>query len=151
VQETFTRALTKLTTLRDTSQFRPWVLQIARNAAIDDLRARTVVRLESIEEDHRSLAAVEHGPETMAEARELATVVRAGVATLSPRDAAAVSMVAHLGFGPDEVADALGITPGNASVVLHRARARLRRAMATGHECIDEACGSMHERQHLSA
>ncbi|NMD25409.1 MAG: hypothetical protein GYA65_14625, partial [Actinobacteria bacterium] len=39
VQETFTRALAKLGTLHDPGQFRPWIFQIARNVAIDDLRA----------------------------------------------------------------------------------------------------------------
>jgi len=40
-----------------------------------------------------------------------------------------VSMVVHLGFGPDEVAAALGISRGNVKVVLHRARRRLRAAL----------------------
>jgi DNA-directed RNA polymerase specialized sigma24 family protein len=37
--------------------------------------------------------------------------------------------VVQFGFGPDDVAAALDISYGNAKVVVHRARARLRAAM----------------------
>lgn len=128
VQETFTRALAKLDSLRTPGQFRPWVLQIARNAAIDDLRDRTQVRFEQIEDDSAATG-VEHEPELQAEVAALATALRAGMATLSPRDASALSMAVHLGFGPHEIAAALDISYANAKVVLHRARARLRAAL----------------------
>jgi len=127
VQETFARALAKLPSLREPSQFRPWVFQIARNAAIDDLRARVRLHLEPLADDEPVSA--DHGPDLVAEVRLLAESIRSGMAELSPRDAAAVSMVVHLGFGPDEVAAALGISRGNVKVVLHRARRRLRAAL----------------------
>lgn len=128
VQECFYRAYSRLHLLRDPERFRPWVLQIARNAAIDDLRARTQATLEPLEDDqfaepHQS------GPESTAELQVLAAAVQAGMARLSARDAAAISMVVHLGFGPAEVAAALDISYGNAKVVLHRARQRLRDAL----------------------
>jgi len=129
VQETFTRALTKLATLREASQFRPWVLQIARNASIDDLRSRTQMKLETIDDEYQLPPSGDDGPELVAEVRALAAAIQAGLATLSARDAAAVSMVVHLGFGPAEVAAALDISYGNAKVVLHRARTRLRGAL----------------------
>jgi RNA polymerase sigma-70 factor (ECF subfamily) len=128
VQESFYRAYSRLHLLRDVARFRPWVLQIARNAAIDDLRARSRVQLEPMEDD--AFAGDEsEGPESTAELEVLAAAVAEGMAHLSARDAAAISMVVHLGFGPDEVAAALGITYGNAKVVLHRARQRLRDAL----------------------
>jgi len=37
--------------------------------------------------------------------------------------------VTQLGLGPEEVATALGITAGNAKVILHRTRRRLRTAL----------------------
>ena len=46
------------------------------------------------------------------------------------RDAAAVTMVTQLGFTPAQVADALGVTQGAAKVIVHRARRRLRNALA---------------------
>src|SRR5215207_2983982 len=39
VQEVFLRALERLDTLRDRSQFRPWLLSIARHAAVDHRRS----------------------------------------------------------------------------------------------------------------
>ena len=128
VQECFYRAYSRLHLLRDPARFRPWVLQIARNAAVDDLRSRSRARLEPLDDD--PIDDHDHdGPESTAELQVLAAAVRAGMAHLSPRDAAAISMVVHLGFGPAEVAAALDITYGNAKVVLHRARQRLRDAL----------------------
>jgi RNA polymerase sigma factor (sigma-70 family) len=128
VQETFTRALVKLDDLREPSRFRPWVFQIARRVAIDDLRERTRVTPQPMDDDDGPVS-TDQGPDVTAEVRALAEAIRCGLAALSPRDAAAVSLVVHLGFGPHEVAAALDITPGNAKVVLHRARRRLRAAL----------------------
>jgi RNA polymerase sigma factor (sigma-70 family) len=130
VQEAFTRALAKLPTLREASLFRPWVLQIARNAAIDDLRSRSHARLEPIDDERWMPACSDDGPGPVAEARDLTSAIQASMATLSARDAAAISMVAHLGFGPAEVAAVLDVSYGNAKVVVHRARSRLRQALA---------------------
>lgn len=125
VQETFTRALAKLSSLREAGQFRPWLLQIARNAATDDLRGRLRTRLEPLDDEPPGGS---EDPAVVAEVQSLAAAIRTGVAALSPRDAAAVSMAAHLGFGPREIAAALGISHSNAKVILHRARRRLRTA-----------------------
>lgn len=130
VQETFTRALAKLATLREASQFRPWVLQIARNAGIDDLRSRSHIRLEPIDDDRWLPASNEDPPGLLAEVRAVAAAVDVSMAALSARDAAVVSMVAQRGLGPSDVAAALDVSYGNAKVVLHRARTRLRQALA---------------------
>lgn len=133
VQETFTRALAKIDHLHDPDRFRSWVFQIARNLAIDDLRARTRLPTQRIDDtDEAALGTVDDGTHLALEVGELANAIRDGFAQLSERDAAAVSMVAHLGFGPAEVAAALDISYTNAKVVLHRARQRLRAAVAAG-------------------
>ncbi len=130
VQEVFTRALARLDSLRDPARFRPWVLQIARNAAVDELRRRRNARMEPIEsDDDPSFRSDDPGPDVEAEVRELAEAINCGVAAVSARDAAVLSMTVHLGFGPSEVASALGISHGNAKVTLHRARRRLRGAL----------------------
>ncbi len=129
VQDTFTRALQHLDDLREPDRFRPWLLSIARHAATDQLRARR--RFTSLDESrHELLASAGPGPESVAEVRELADRVQGCVAGLSRRDAAALTMVAQLGFTPSQVADALGVSPGAAKVVVHRARRRLRTALA---------------------
>lgn len=130
VQETFTRALAKIDHLQDPDRFRPWVFQIARNLAIDDLRERTRLPTQRIDDtDDAALGLDEDESHLALEVGELAVAIRDGFAQLSERDATAVSMVAHLGFGPAEVAAALDISHGNAKVVLHRARHRLRAAV----------------------
>jgi RNA polymerase sigma-70 factor (ECF subfamily) len=128
VQDTFLRALQHLARLRDPARFRPWLLSIARNATTDQLRARSrTVRLD--DEGATGVAAPGPGPDSLAELRELAERVQGCVAGLSKRDATAVAMVTHLGFTPEQVAHALGLTPGAAKVVVHRARRRLRHAL----------------------
>ena len=129
VQDTFARALQHLDELREPDRFRPWLLAIARHAATDQLRARR--RLTALDETHDALlAASGPGPESVAEIRELAEQVQGCVAGLSRRDAAAVTMVTQLGFAPAQVAASLGVTPGAAKVIVHRARRRLRNALA---------------------
>lgn len=128
VQDAFARALEALPSLRDTSLFRPWLLSIARRTAIDERRVRW---REQPLEDRLAEGVTDRAlqPEDIAELHELAGLVRGMVAGLSQRDAAAVRLVVDLGFSPDELGPALGVTPGAARVVLHRARRRLRDAL----------------------
>jgi RNA polymerase sigma-70 factor (ECF subfamily) len=129
VQETFARALASLHKLREPDRFRPWILSIARHTAIDDRRTRS--RLVPLADDNTGvLPSDERGPEELAELAELAELLDACVADLSPRDATAVYLVTRLGFSPAEVGAVLGVSTGAAKVVAHRARRRLRDALA---------------------
>lgn len=138
-QEAFARALARINSLRDPTRFRPWLLQIARNTATDLRRHNTRIDREQIDDgDGEGVVLVEDRlePDAEAELRELAQEVHGAVAGLSARDMTAISMVLWLGFGPQEVGAALGITSGAAKVLLHRARKRMRdtlmlRALAT--------------------
>ena len=147
VQETFTRALARLDTLRLPDRFRPWLLSIARHAAVDQRRYnRRVTALSDDEAD--ALLSDRHGPADYAELTDLAGLLEAGTATLALRDATALSLVTHLGFGPAEVAAALGVKVGAAKVIVHRARRRLRDAIAL-HVLVRakaEACTSFRAR-----
>src|SRR4051812_33575585 len=129
VQETFTRALARLHTLREPDRFRPWLLSIARHAAVDQRRYTTRVTALS-DDDADALRSDDETPADHAELRDLAGLLEAGTATLPVRDATALSLVTHLGFGPAEVAAALGVKVGAAKVIVHRARRRLRDAIA---------------------
>lgn len=129
VQETFARALASLERLREPERFRPWILSIARNAATDV--ARSSSRLSPFLEDSAlSVASDERGPEQLAELAELVSLMNVSVADLFPRDARALYLVTQLGMSPPEVAKSLGITTGAAKVTIHRARQRLRDALA---------------------
>jgi RNA polymerase sigma factor (sigma-70 family) len=129
VQETFTRALARLDSLRQPDRFRPWLLSIARHAAVDHRRVASRVGALS-DEAAEALPSERDAPDDHAELAELAELLEAGVATLSTRDATALSLVTHLGFGAAEVGAALGVKAGAAKVVVHRARRRLRDAVA---------------------
>ena len=129
VQETFTRALARIDTLRQPDRFRPWLLSIARHAAVDARRHRTRVTALP-EEAAEAIPSDRETPDDQAELSDLVRLLESGVTALSPRDATALSMVAHLGFGPSEVAAALGVKTGAAKVIVHRARRRLRETVA---------------------
>jgi RNA polymerase sigma factor (sigma-70 family) len=129
VQETFLRALEQLANLREPRLFRPWLLAIARNAAIDEQR-RGARRGTMSDGEMSDMASTGLGPEEEGELAELIELVTDGVATLSQRDAVTLSMVTKLGFSSGEVAGALGLSPGAAKVALHRARRRLRTAVS---------------------
>ena len=128
VQEVFTRALERLPRLRDPQRFRPWLFSIARHAAVDARRGRRPVQ--SFGDGEPEPLADDHGPEELAEVRELARLVECCVAGLSRRDATALSLVTHLGFSPAEIATAMRVSVGAAKVLVHRARCRLRDALA---------------------
>ena len=128
VQEVFARALRALVTLRQPDRFRPWLCSIARHTAVDWVRGQRETRaLDALDKD---IASDERGPEEIAQLRELADLVRGCVLGLSPRDATAITLVTRLGFSPDDVAVALAVSPGAAKVIVHRARRRLRHALA---------------------
>lgn len=129
VQDTFAKAWTKLGELREPDRFVPWLYAIARNAATSMGRAHAR-RGEAELPDEATVAADDDAPEDLATAAALARAVQAAGAVLSHRDATVLSMAVNFGFGPSEIATALGITENNAAVVLHRARKRLRAALA---------------------
>lgn len=132
VQDTFTAAWRQLHTLRQPDQLRPWLLQIARRTAIDQGRRYQRRRIDA--DGHDLLPEVADdgpGPEELGELADLVQRVGAGLDGLSRRDATAISLATHFGFGTEEIAAALGVTPGNAKVILHRARARLRLSLAS--------------------
>jgi len=128
VQDTFAKAFSRLPALREPERFRPWLLQIARNTAIDHRRVRRRVEFDDNAETE-DLADDGLGPDGHAELNDLAALVNHCVAALSPRDATAITMATRLGLGPTEIGAALGVSTGAAKVLLHRARQRLREAL----------------------
>jgi len=128
VQDTFFRALRNLGSLQDPSRFRPWLLSIARNLATDQLRTRART---TVFDDAARYEVPDRGPGPvfLTELGELAEQVKGCVAGLSRRDATAIIMVTQLGFTPEQVASALGLSPGAAKVLVHRARRRMRHAL----------------------
>lgn len=129
VQEVFTRAFVHLPRLREPERFRPWLVSICRRAAVDQRRLRQRSRSVLDPDAGAEAASDDAGPAASAEIRAELAAVQEAVGRLPRRDALALNLVGHLGFGPAEVAAALGISTGAAKVVVHRARQRLRVAL----------------------
>ena len=125
VQDVFATAWTRLGGLRDPACLRPWLAQIARRTAID--HGRRAVRAAALDPALLAGPDPRPGPEDEALARDLAHRLDRALRDLSPRDATAVALAAA---GPAVVAAALGVSEGNAKVIVHRARRRLRTAAA---------------------
>lgn len=132
VQEAFARALRDIGRLRDPCRFTPWLLTVARNVAIDHRRSwlRELDHVSTGDDDSLGqLTAEDPAPDDIAAARSLASTLRAAVEVLPEREAAALVLVTDFDLGPAGVAGALDTTPGNAKVIVHRARRRLREAL----------------------
>jgi RNA polymerase sigma factor (sigma-70 family) len=131
VQDAFLLAFARLGSLRDPGRFRPWLLRIARNTAVDDIRRMLRAPVGPTEPDVDSLVGRSHDEPAVAfELRQLARDVAAGRAALSHRDNRALTLSAEHGLGIADIASELGVTTGAAKVILHRARRRLLRAIA---------------------
>ena len=60
---------------------------------------------------------------------EVLDVARAAIAALPPSQREVVTLRDVEGWSSDDVSEALGITPGNQRVLLHRGRSRVRAAL----------------------
>jgi RNA polymerase sigma-70 factor (ECF subfamily) len=97
--------------------FAAWLLRVARNAALDHLRAQRSVPLAEI---HASGASAE------SQARERLADLRAALAAL-PEDQRQVILLRLIaGLTPGEIADRLGRSVDAVHALQHRARRRLR-------------------------
>ena len=123
VQETLFRAFRRLATWRGEASFRSWLFTIGNNLLRDHFRSRKGHRLLSLEDHdipgqgdpHAELAALE------AEER-----IRQGLAGLSRLQREVFLLRAQEGSEYDEIAQALGTTPGAARVHYHHAVKRLK-------------------------
>jgi len=125
-QEVWIQIFRALPTYRGDSQFGTWAHRIAVNRTLNALRQRRrLASLEAGDVDEES-AAVE--PE--AERNILAASIEAATAQLSPGARAVFVMHDVEGFTHEEIARALGITPGGSKSQLFKARAKLRKLLA---------------------
>lgn len=68
-------------------------------------------------------------PEEVMDAAELRRALSEAVGRLPPRQAAAVTLRDIEGYGADETAELMGVSPANQRVLLHRGRAAVRAAL----------------------
>jgi RNA polymerase sigma-70 factor (ECF subfamily) len=108
---------------RDLAGFSTWLLTIARNVAIDYLRARQ--RHEPLD----AAAAVpspDHTPEQQAVQQSDAQRLAALLATLEPRPRELIAMKYGAKMTNRAIADATGLSESNVGTILHRAVETLR-------------------------
>jgi RNA polymerase sigma-70 factor (ECF subfamily) len=107
-----------------------WLYRIARNAALDRLRSRSIREREDVVEAIRGAApGCETRPdEELARARMRACILDL-VDRLAPSHRAVVLLSELRGLSDRETADALGVSLGAAKIRLHRARRALRDLM----------------------
>jgi RNA polymerase sigma factor (sigma-70 family) len=145
LQNAFVRSLQKSSEIRDSESALAWFYRLLRNAVIDHYRHHASSQ-RSLETFAQQLSADETNPDPDLE-RVICECVKELVPVLKPEYAELLTSVDLQGSDVTAVADALGITAGNARVRLHRARAALRdevertcRTCAT-HGCLDCTCG----------
>jgi RNA polymerase sigma-70 factor, ECF subfamily len=123
VQETFFRAFRKVDGWRGDAAFRSWLFTIAGNLLRDDYRKRKGRQIISIEDRDLPDRA---DPEADLMASEAAERVRDGLTRLPRLQREVFLLRSQEGREYDDIAAALGTTPGAARVHYHHAMKRLK-------------------------
>ena len=138
-QQAVIKVYLNLKNFRGESQFRTWVLSIARNEGLGRLRRQTSRREDSLEADTEEqngdftpaiLTSWREIPTEALEKKELAAILRAGIDSLPEIYRNIILLRDIEGMDIRETAAALGISEGAVKVRLHRARAMLQRRLA---------------------
>jgi RNA polymerase sigma-70 factor (ECF subfamily) len=109
---------------RDVAGFATWLLTIARNVAIDHLRASQRHEPLDVAADVPSMDATpEQQAVQQSEAQRLASLL----AALSPRERELIAMKYGADMTNRAIADATGLSESNVGTILHRAVETLRR------------------------
>jgi RNA polymerase sigma factor (sigma-70 family) len=144
LQDAFVRGLQKAGEVRDDESAVAWFYRLLRNAVTDHHRRKAAGR-RAVESYAREAPEADPGHDADLE-RAICACINDLVPLIKPEYADLIRRVDLGGADVTSAADALGITPGNARVRLHRARTALRgelerscRNCAT-HGCFDCTC-----------
>ena len=128
VADSFVTMADKLGQLRDHSRLRPWLYAVVRRECLRRLEARTKVAYG----DDDQLGAIPDPaplPEEQAESAALRELVWAAAEGLNERDRALLDLHLRHGLEGQELADAMGITAGNAYTSVNRLKSQLERSL----------------------
>jgi RNA polymerase sigma-70 factor (ECF subfamily) len=121
-QETFLRVHRRLGGFAHRSRFSTWLLQIARNAGVDELRRRA-------RRDRVALVAPPPSPPSSPDVR---AELRAALASLSPTIVEALVLVEVFGLGYEEAGRSLGVPTGTVKSRVFQARRKLHEWQGAG-------------------
>ena len=145
VQEAFIKAYYSLGRFRAGAPFRPWLLRIVANEAINRRRsARRQVGLALRTAEGRLQDDAVPSPEGAALAQERHQLVVAAVSRLRPEERLVIAYRYWFDLSEAEMAEALGCPRGTVKSRLSRALARLRGVMESGGSDQDEEGSVVH-------
>lgn len=124
-QETFVRAFQAIGRFRAGEPFRPWLMRIASNLAVDRLRLRGRAHLELCE----TFPQPDGDPAEGVSRREAVERVRAAVAALPPEYRRLVVLSYLQGLTHQEIAAATGLALTQVKNRLYRARLMMKRTL----------------------
>jgi RNA polymerase sigma-70 factor (ECF subfamily) len=127
-QETFIRAYNAIERYDTGRKFSTWLLSIATNYCIDQLRKRRLFTLSFDDMPYFDLADNGPGPESSILLDERQRQVRQLLCSLSETDRAAVVLRYWYDYSYDEIAEVLNLTNSAIKSRLHRARLALAEA-----------------------
>lgn len=110
-------------------EFRAWLRLILQHQISTAARRKEVLPSDRKEIDSR-VPGQQESPSEMAMGTELRRKVESSLRALPEDRAGILRLHLYEQMGPEQIAEVLGITPGNARVRLHRARAALREDLA---------------------
>jgi len=130
-QEIFVRVYRRLDTCRDPDRFPAWMLRLARNTAIDQLRARQARGAGSnvSVEEAAELAAGDPNPEETWEVEERQQILYRALHRLDEGLREIILLKEVQGLSVEEVARVLEVPAGTVKSRSHRARIELARAI----------------------
>ena len=149
LQDAFAKSLARGAALRKSESAVAWFFRLLRNAATDHARRRGAAA-RATAAFARQLADPERAS---ADRREICACVSRLARTLKPEYADVLRQVEVDGVPLQEFAAREGITPGNAAVRAHRARAALHKQVIRScgtcaeHECEDCSCKATNARR----
>lgn len=128
-QEVFLKAFRALPALRDGASFRSWLKRLAINHCVDEIRRNRPHLVSSLEEmtDVGLARAMQMGNDEISMEDEIS--IYSSLIHVPPEDRRILTWHHLYGVKVDSIADALGISLGNAKKRLERARSRLRKEM----------------------
>jgi len=133
-QETFLRAHSRRSSLRDADSALPWLYAIATHVCVDRLRqrARRAARGSSTDPEVVRSADLAPTAELRIEQAEMSECVQGYVGELSDNYRAVLLLHDVHGLTSPQIAALLGDSPGAVKIRLHRARKQLQGALQTG-------------------